>query len=115
MEEILESLTQVNGIQGTLIVGKDGLVIAYSGDIKTDPDFLGATIADFFTTAENITDEKFAMGNLERLCIETNSSKFFLNNINSDTFLVIITEEQVNIGLIRMEMKAAAESLKEVL
>ncbi len=115
MEEILENLTQVNGIQGTLIVGKDGLVIAYSGDIKTDPDFLGATIADFFTTAENITEEKFAMGSLDKLSFETNSSKFFLNNINNDTFLVIITEEQVNIGLIRLEMKAAAESLKEVL
>jgi uncharacterized protein len=115
MEEILEKLTHVNGIQGTLIVGKDGLVIAYSGEINTDPDFLGATVADFFTTAENIMEEKFGLGGLEQICIEANQGKYYFNGINTDTFLVVITDEKVNLGLIRIEMKAASESLREVL
>ncbi len=115
MEEILENLAQVNGILGTLIVGRDGLVIAYSGDIKADPDFLGATVSDFFTTAENIMEEKFSLGALGRVTIEAEQGVYFLQNINNETFLVVNTDKMMNHGLIRLEMKSACESLREVL
>lgn len=115
MEEILENLAQVTGILGALIVGRDGLVIAYSGDIKADPDFLGATVSDFFTTAENIMEEKFSLGTLGRITIEADQGVYFLQNINNETFLVVIADKKMNHGLIRLEMKSASESLREVL
>lgn len=115
MEEILERLVQVNGITGALIIGKDGLIIEFKGDIQNDPDFIGATIADFFTTAESIMVEKFTFGDLDKISIETSAGTYFLNAINTDTFLVTIAKENVNIGLMRLEIRTATENLREVL
>ncbi|MDQ7826239.1 MAG: roadblock/LC7 domain-containing protein [Candidatus Eremiobacteraeota bacterium] len=115
MEEILANLAQVNGIQGALLIGKDGLVIAYAGDIPTDADFIGATICEFYGSAENIVQEKFEIGKLGRVTVEADSARYYLENINNDTFLVTIGTPVANLGLIRLEIKAAAENLRAVL
>lgn len=115
MDEILEGLVNVPGVIGALIVGKDGLVISYTGQLNLDPDFLGATIADFFSTAEGIVQEKFGQGTLEHLSIEARDCKFLLHNINDLTFLVTQSRPATNLGLIRAEARHASEKLKESL
>jgi predicted regulator of Ras-like GTPase activity (Roadblock/LC7/MglB family) len=115
MEELLENLIQVPGMMGTLIVGKDGLVIAFAGDINTDPDFLGATMADFFGSAESMMQDKFEQGELGMLSIESEKGKFNVIGINESTFLVTIAQSSANLGLTRWETKVAAEKLREML
>jgi uncharacterized protein len=115
MEEILEKLTQINGITAALIIGKDGLIIEFKGNLQNDPDFIGATVADFYTTAESIVVEKFTFGDLDKISIETSAGTYFLNAINNETFLVTIARENVNLGLMRLEIKTATENLREVL
>lgn len=115
MEEILAKLAQVNGILGALIIGKDGLIIDFKGDTQTDPDFIGATLAEFFTTGESTMSEKFKFGELSGITIETSEGKYFLNAINNDTFLVTIGGSNLNLGLIRLEIKTAIENLQQVL
>jgi len=115
MDEILEVLTQVPGILGCLIVGKDGLVITQSGQINLDVDFLGATTADFFTSAEGMMGEKFNQGTLGVMTIEAAEGNFILQSINEVTFLLVLTHQKVNLGLLRWEIRAAAEKLKDVL
>ena len=115
MEDILEKLIQINGIAGALIVGKDGLIIEFKGEVQNDPDFIGATVADFFTTAESIMGEKFTFGELEKLTIETNTGRYFLYAINNETFLVVIAPGAASLGLMRLELKTAVENLREVL
>ncbi|MEW6283140.1 MAG: roadblock/LC7 domain-containing protein [Candidatus Eremiobacterota bacterium] len=115
MEDILEGLNQTPGVQGSLIVGKDGLVIASSGDMAQDPDFLGATTAEIFSAAESGVMERFERGELELLSLEATGGHLFFKNINEVTYLLVLTREDVNLGLIRFDIRRAAQQLQEQL
>lgn len=115
MESILEELNQVAGVMGSLIIGKDGLVIVSLWDYDIDMNMVGADSADILGAAEQLMDEKFQLGSIEFLTMETDKAKFFLKSIDESTFLAVVTRPKVNLGLIRLEISAAAEKLKEVL
>lgn len=115
MESILEELNQVPGIKGSMIIGRDGLVIVPFWDHEIDMDMLGAHSADVFGAAESLMDEKFQFGIIDLLTLETDSAKFFFQTIDESTFLAVAANAQVNLGLIRNEIKAAAEKIKKVL
>ncbi|HEY3997264.1 MAG TPA: roadblock/LC7 domain-containing protein [Candidatus Xenobia bacterium] len=115
MEEILEGLTQTSGVQASMIVTKDGLVVAHSGDVGAlDADSLGASSSEFFATAESMLGERLAQGPVEIIHVESSHGKFVMSGINESSFLLVIARSKVNLGLIRWEVKAAAERLKEV-
>lgn len=115
MEEVLDILSQVPGVQGVLIIGRDGLVISKNLRNDLDADYLGAALAEFFTSADVITNEKSRLGLVDIISLEAEQGKYFLISINELTFLAVLTQSRVNLGLIRSEMKASLEKLKEVL
>lgn len=115
MENILEELNQTPGILGSLIIGRDGLVIIPMWETEIDTDIVGADSADLYNTAETMVSEKFSLGSLDSITLESEEAKFILKSVDDATFLVVATAPRVNLGLIRIEMKAAAEKLKEVL
>ena len=51
MEDVLEKINQTPGVEASLIVGKDGLLITSLGDAEPDPDFLGAETAELLQAA----------------------------------------------------------------
>jgi predicted regulator of Ras-like GTPase activity (Roadblock/LC7/MglB family) len=115
LEEILEALIKVQGIESALIVGKDGLVITFAGEMTNDADFIGASMADIFNTLEPIFSEKLKEGSINLALLEAELKKYFLCSINEVAFLVLIGEPKLNLGLIRLELNAAVEKLREVL
>ena len=115
MENILDELNQVPGILGSLIIGKDGLVIVSLWDTEADIDMVGADSADVFGVCESMMSEKLNFGMCDMLTIESEEAKVVLKNIDESTFLTVILSKDVNLGLVRLEIKNAAEKLKEVL
>ena len=116
MEDILEGLNQTAGVQACMIVGKDGLLIAQSGEVPNlDTDLVAASSSEVYTAAEAITNERFEQGPVEVMHVETNHGKFVMASINDVSFLLAVARPKVNLGLVRWEVKAAAEKLKEVL
>ena len=116
MDEILEGLTNAGGIEGSLIVGKDGLVISQAGHLgDMDTDLLGATASEIYQSAESMMGEKFGKGALHRIMLEGEHAKFFLNGINEEVFLLVATKKKANLGLARWEVKTAATKLKDEL
>lgn len=115
MEEILESLARTPGVQGSLIVGKDGLVIAAAGSPQPDADMLGATTAEYFSSIENGVGSTLERGSLDLVSVEASEGRLFLKGINDGTYLLVSAEASANLGLIRHEMKVAAEQLREQL
>lgn len=112
MEEILEELNQVSGVLGSIIVGKDGLVITSNVHSDIDADFYGAMVAGVYTAAEG-SIEKLFQGELDMVMVEGGQKKLFLTNVGA--VLVVVTEEHVNMGLLRLEIKNASEKLKKLL
>lgn len=115
MERTLDALCAAPGIQGAMIVGKDGLMIAQSGDLGAEPDVLGATMAELFTNGDATMGERLSRGSLGSVTLESSSGLLFLRNLDEVTFLLVLTEGKMNLGLARYEIKRAAERLREVL
>lgn len=112
MDEVLEGLNNIPGVEASLIVGKDGLLITSLGDAKSDPDFLGAETAEFLQNAELSMREKFDRGELGMVSLEAENGHIFLRSINEVTYLMVLTSSEVSLGMIRYGLAKAGESLK---
>lgn len=115
MEDILSHLCETSGINGSLLVGKDGIVIASHIRSGEDPDLLGAIIADLFGGIGSAF-ERFSSGNIDLISIEKSDGKLFLQHLEeANALLAVLAGSKVNMGLVRMEMKEASHKFKELL
>ena len=115
MDEVLEELNLTPGVQGSLIVGKDGLVITSSGNAEPDPDFLGAETAEIFQNVEAGMSEKFERGMVNLISLEGQSGSIFLKSINEVTYLMVLAEDSAGVGMVRHSIEMASGKLKEQL
>lgn len=115
MENILEELNQIPGVQGSMIVGKDGLVIVPMWNQDVDMDMIGADSADLLGLVESLTMDKLNAGKVDLITMEAETVKFFVKNIDEATFIVVAAESNCNLGLVRLQIKSAANKIMEVL
>ena len=112
MEEILEKLLKINGVEGALVVGKDGLVISSVGTFNPDPDSFGAGIAEVL----NHLDTHFqARGASQRVTLDQQLGVTHLTSINEVTFLVAHGSPGINLGRLRLDSDQVAAALGEQL
>jgi hypothetical protein len=112
MEDILNKLNQVSEIMGSLIVGRDGLVIASNVPEGVNAELIGAMVAGVFTSAESSMEE-LHQGEVKTVMIEGEKGKVILSNAGA--ILVVLLDEVKNLGLVRLEVKDAVNKLKEIL
>ena len=112
MEDVLEKINQTPGVEASLIVGKDGLLITSLGDAEPDPDFLGAETAELLQAA---MQEKFEKGELGMMSLEAENGHIFLKSINEVTYLMVLTNTDVSLGMVRYTINNASKTLKEQL
>lgn len=115
MEEVLEIINKTPGVEASLIVGKDGLLITSLGDAAPDPDFLGAETAELLQNAEASMQEKFEKGELGMMSLEAENGHIFLKSINEVTYLLVLTGTDVSLGMIRYSIDSASKALREQL
>ncbi|MBM3461813.1 MAG: hypothetical protein FJX76_06900 [Armatimonadetes bacterium] len=116
MDEILETLSNTAGIDASLLVGKDGLVITQAG--RTDDfevDAVAATASEMYNSAEQMMSEKSNGGAVETLVFEAARGRYLLNAVNDEVFLMVLAGKKANLGLVRWETKESAARLKDVL
>lgn len=113
MDEILETLSHTPGVNATLLVGKDGLVITQAG--RTDDvevDHVGATASEIFGSADSLMSTG---GGFETLMFEGGAGRFFLNAVNDEVFLLVLASKKANLGMVRWETRESAVRLKDVM
>ena len=115
MEDVLERINQTPGVEASLIVGKDGLLITSLGDAEPDPDFLGAETVELLQAAEAGMQEKFEKGELGMMSLEAENGHIFLKSINEVTYLMVLTNTDVSLGMVRYTINNASKTLKEQL
>ena len=112
MEELLEKLLKIAGVQGALVVGKDGLVIASVGHFAPDADSFGATVAEVL----NQLDSSFSsQGAVRRLTMDQESATLHATAINEVTYLVVQAASVTNLGRVRLDSDQVTVSLREQL
>ncbi|RYY00354.1 roadblock/LC7 domain-containing protein, partial [bacterium] len=93
LDTLLVDINNVSGILGSIIVGKDGLVIANTMPDNIDKDLVGALTSSLFTNIDTQI-KKMKKGNLKRLTVETGSGVYILTEIEMGTLVVFGQEGQ---------------------
>lgn len=111
MRKIVEDLIRIDGVIGSLLVGKDGLVVSSTLLEDEDAEVLGAMSAAMFGSVAKAA-ERIGIGSLRDTIIEATEGSIQLIEAE-DLILVAITERGVNLGMIRIEMRKAAKRVRE--
>ena len=110
MHEILSELNKTTGITGSMVVGNDGIVIAANLQENVEDDTIGALAASI-TANIHKSLERLQSSPLKHATIEADDAKLFFSDAGLG-ILVVTAEKEVNIGLIRLEIKNAISRLK---
>jgi len=110
MYEILEELNKTAGVTGSMIVGQDGIAIAADLDTQLQDEAVGAVAASIVNTVQK-SMSRLSDDALKQIMVEASGGKLFLTDVGIG-ILAVTTEPQVNVGLIRLEIKNATEKVK---
>jgi predicted regulator of Ras-like GTPase activity (Roadblock/LC7/MglB family) len=110
MYKILEELNKTTGINGSMIVGQDGIVIAADLNSQLQGEAVGALAASILDTVKK-SMERLSNEDLKQVTVEASKGKLFLNDVGLG-ILAVTTDPQVNVGMVRLEIKNAAEKIK---
>jgi uncharacterized protein len=110
MYNVLGDLNKTSGVRGSMLVGNDGIIIAADLDSKLEDETVGAMAASIMSNIGKSL-ERLKHQNADRVTIEADAGKIFLNDAGVG-ILAVITDPQVNVGLIRLEIKNAVSRIK---
>ena len=113
IERILKDLGRINGVSGSLVVGKDGLIIESEVPGDIDSELVAAMASAVFGTAERSAEE-MKHEPLQQVMIEGEKGKTLMIDAG-EGILVVITDISINLGLIRIEMRRSAERVIDML
>jgi len=109
MFDVLEELNKTSGVSGSMLVGRDGIVIAADLQAAMEDETLGALAASI---TANIQKSLGRLGQPEpqQITIEAENSKLFISECEVGV-LVVLTERDANLGLVRLEVRNAKHKL----
>ncbi len=110
MYATLTELNKTSGIKGSMLVGADGIIIAADLESDLEDDTVGALSASILAGVKKAI-KRLNYGALKQIMVEAEKGKIFLAECRLG-ILVVLTETEVNIGLIRLEMKAALKKVE---
>jgi predicted regulator of Ras-like GTPase activity (Roadblock/LC7/MglB family) len=101
-KQMFKSLVGTPGIDGVLLLNKDGLAIEAVWNIPGDTDLVGALAVE---AARHTTNQMrdLGFGNLESMMIETPDSLLYLAGAKGKLLAVVCTET-VNLGSLKMKL-----------
>jgi predicted regulator of Ras-like GTPase activity (Roadblock/LC7/MglB family) len=109
MYQILEGLNKTSGVVGSMVVGNDGIVIAADLNTQIEEDAIGALAASVISNVQKSL-ARLQSPPLKQVTVEADNAKLFFTDANMGV-LVVITDPEVNIGLVRLEIKNAISKL----
>lgn len=112
MERTLAELNKTPGIIGSFVVAADGIIVASDFTSEINDEMMGALTSSIINSTEKAT-KKMEHGDLVSFIVETDRNKLFFNAARVG-FLVCVASKEANLGLVRVEMRAACERLNNI-
>ncbi len=106
-----------SGIKKVILVDRTGLTIASVSKFSyfpADVDGIGAIASAVFCASEE-QGKNLELGNLEIVTSEFLGGKIFASSCGPKGVLTLISDPDINIGLIRLILKRSGDELKEIL
>jgi len=109
MYNILSDLNKTSGVKGSMLVGQDGIIIAADLDTQYEDETVGAMSASIVSSVGKAM-ERLKGEEPMQITVEADHGKLFLANAGVG-ILTVLADKEVNIGLIRLEMKNAISKI----
>ena len=103
IERILKDLGRINGVSGSLVVGKDGLIIESEVPTDIDSELVAAMASAVFGTAERSAEE-MKHDPLQQVMIEGSKGKTLMIDAG-EGILVVIADMTRNISVILLILR----------
>ena len=111
MKVIVEKLTHLRGVIGCALVAHDGILIYSHLPPTVESDTVSAMVSAIGGSVSRST-ERLASGEFLQLMVDAQGGKMFIGNTKMG-YLVIFTESDINVGMIRLELKTACDQLNQ--
>ncbi|MCL7411261.1 MAG: roadblock/LC7 domain-containing protein [Methanosarcinaceae archaeon] len=110
---VVNSLTKTKDITSVAVVSKGGLLIV--SNVKSDhAQTFAAMAATMFISAETATTE-IGGWTPDRVVVESDDCKLITVTADPKSLLVVMTEANVNLGIVLHDMKVAADEVNDIL
>ena len=110
IKEILNTFMSVGGVTAACLVGRDGFLLESVARADIDTEMIGAIASSGFGAAESMGSQ-LAKGTLRMNMLEFDFGPVVLSPVGSDGFIVIVADQNANIGMIRLQLKRNAAQL----
>lgn len=111
MRSILGKLNKTSGIRGSMVVNRDGIVVASDFSVDIEESSIGAVSSSILAALEGAL-KRINMGKFSRFVITGSENKVAMVNAGQAILLVLL-QRDVNMGLINVDIKEAAAAVIE--
>jgi predicted regulator of Ras-like GTPase activity (Roadblock/LC7/MglB family) len=108
--EILEQLSETQGVTAAILVSRDGFVIESVASSNVDAEAAGAIISTGLGTAE-MMGAGLEQGAFNQAMMEYANGVAFLKGVSEDAMLAVTAATGSSLGAIRIAVRKAAEQL----
>jgi predicted regulator of Ras-like GTPase activity (Roadblock/LC7/MglB family)/DNA-binding response OmpR family regulator len=113
IQKILGEFTSIEGVHTACLVGRDGFLLDSLARPGIDAEMIGAIASSGFGSAESMGNQ-LGQGDLRMTMFEFANGPVMFAPVGEDAFLVIVADQETNLGWIRISIKKNANKIKEV-
>ncbi len=113
IQKILAEFTNIEGVHTACLVGRDGFLLDSLSRAGIDSEMIGAIASSGFGSAESMGNQ-LGQGDLRMTMFEFANGPVMFAPVGEDAFLVIVADQETNLGWIRISIKKNAKKIKEV-
>ncbi len=108
-ENVIADIFKLNGVKGVYIADMDGNLVE-SESTREDDEILAALVVELFKKSSDIM-AKISNGDVNFLVVENSKDRLIITKA-SELILGVFSESSVNYGLLKIEIKKAAEKIE---
>jgi hypothetical protein len=109
MGDILDRLNRINGVKGSMVVGKDGIVVAADFADEVKEDAVAAVSSTILSSLDGAL-KRMEMGKFKRFVITGSDAKIVLMK-GRNTLVLVLLKKDINIGLVGVEIREAVNDI----
>ena len=113
IQKILAEFTNIEGVHTACLVGRDGFLLDSLARAGIDAEMIGAIASSGFGSAESMGTQ-LGQGDLKMTMFEFANGPVMFAPVGEDAFLVIVADQDTNLGWIRISIKKNSMKIKEV-
>lgn len=112
IQKILAEFTNIDGVHTACLVGRDGFLLDSLARPGIDAEMIGAIASSGFGSAESMGNQ-LGQGDLQMTMFEFTNGPVIFAPVGEDAFLVIVADQETNLGWIRISIKKNAKKIQD--